>query len=1111
MSSDPSPSPAVEQDKYRLPTNVKPTHYNLSFWTDLESLKFGGFVTVDSIHCAALEVDQLQSLQIANQEGGRVTLNFFTALPTGSKAQLKIDYNAKLCGSLNGYYKCGWKKDGKTEYYALTHFQPTDARAAFPCFDEPALKSTWTITMISRSDTVNISNMSVESEVGYDPVSAALDMDLVRLLSTITKDVQWKITKFQKTPPMSSYLVAFANATPDIVHQAEFCLDVMAKVLPLYEKIFDIGYPLPKLDTLANWGLITGRTHAFLLDPQKTCIDAQKWVAKWWDNLYLNEGFASLVHYKVFPEWEVNSTFISAHLNRGLMLDAKQSSHPIEIFDSLSYSKAASEYIREERFLKGVSLYLKNHLPGNTVTQDLWAGISTATSEDITRLMSNWIVKTGFPLITVTETLSGIHVRQDRFLNSGPDANDETIWCVISVPAGSKYGTYISIRNVPLAILTVDKDGKAHIDKSAILEEKETTFAIDVTKNFKLNAETTGFYRVLYTPEHLSKIVAEAAKEDTVFSLSDRIGLIYDVLELAKAGMTKLSSFFTLVDIWRSETNCKYSSNCCFPEIHPSAALVWESILTGLNGVARAFEIDAQIDTTLRGFMHVRIVPSMISDVPKLRGRHYLRRWWSSVTQELRSRFAEYMKTGEDTMMPSNIKGIIFTAAARAGGREEFEALLNIIEITVNPADKKAAIAAIGSTQYLGLVQELFSYILTKACDQDVISYFAGLEHCSEETLPNGTASEGGPTSTGGLVMLLLLMCKKRHESYGGGERESSGGIGGRGGRVCVAPGLRQGCPHRAGLRHKSGGGESSSGVAAQAARVVRGSSRQSTAGALRGCAGAFASAGALRSDAHIVRERSRRQGAAVKTARTSASRRRCAGRSAGVARWCLHRAGTGTFVFASYGVHIGCAGAGAKATMAAMEWVRNQCWGGCDCDGVGTRSVTRRVQNQLHIRVQITRAWRWGWHKTCSGGRRVAFAWRGTGGVGIAVVNAAGARLCLHRAASYGGRGKSGGEGAFGSASHGEPLAWARLCWGHRTVAALSALPEAFWGGLEQCRGYARSQWASAAASTRGRSQWHPLLAAFDKDGAGEAEAAAEAQKIRKEIRHLAGVACAL
>ncbi|TCD68932.1 Aminopeptidase 2 mitochondrial, partial [Steccherinum ochraceum] len=175
---------------------------------------------------------------------------------------------------------------------------------------------------------------------------------------------------------------------------------------------------------------------------------------KWWDNLYLNEGFASLVSTftiivltasdlipvrlldKAFPEWKVHSNFVSTHLSRALKDDANTSSHPIEvpcpnsdmvnqIFDGLSYSKAASilrmlySYVGSEKFLHGVSIYLKEHLFANSVTEDLWQGIQTATGIDITRVMDNWVKKVGFPVITVTEVADGIHLRQDRFLDSG--------------------------------------------------------------------------------------------------------------------------------------------------------------------------------------------------------------------------------------------------------------------------------------------------------------------------------------------------------------------------------------------------------------------------------------------------------------------------------------------------------------------------------------------------------------------------------------------------------------------------------------------------------------------------------------------------------------------
>lgn len=177
-------------------------------------------------------------------------------------------------------------------------------------------------------------------------------------------------------------------------------------------------------------------------------------------------------------------------------------------------------------------------------------------------------------MITVTETSGGIHVRQDRFLNNGTaDADEnETLW--FGIFASTREKIFILFRNVPLGILTVDEDGQVNIDKTAFLEEREKNLAIDASKNFKLNAGTVGFCefhfpvddgfglisfedRVLYTPERLSKIATEAAKEDSVFSLNDRIGLLYDVSELSKAGLSKLSAFLTLVDTWRNEANCK--------------------------------------------------------------------------------------------------------------------------------------------------------------------------------------------------------------------------------------------------------------------------------------------------------------------------------------------------------------------------------------------------------------------------------------------------------------------------------------------------------------------------------------------------------------------------
>ncbi|KAG6832426.1 hypothetical protein H0H87_001586 [Tephrocybe sp. NHM501043] len=335
MASPLGSSVKKQDDQYRLPTDVKPKHYDVTIKTDLGRLEFEGFVKIRldvhrttssvtlnttalelgkaSIYSDALKSEQEPSEVTIVKESERVTYQFPTALPGGSTAHLKIGFSGKLLGSMTGYYKATYEIEGKQRVYALTQFEPTDARRAFPCWDEPLLKATFGITLISRADTVNLSNMPATSEDVYTPAAAKPNEhpDLAKLYSSL--DDTWKITQFQSTPPMSTYIVAFANghfehlessvkmplsgktiplriyATTDVIHQAQFALDVKASVLPLYEKVFDVEYPLPKLDTLVasdfdagameNWGLITGRTNALLLDPKKADLAAKKWVA----------------------------------------------------------------------------------------------------------------------------------------------------------------------------------------------------------------------------------------------------------------------------------------------------------------------------------------------------------------------------------------------------------------------------------------------------------------------------------------------------------------------------------------------------------------------------------------------------------------------------------------------------------------------------------------------------------------------------------------------------------------------------------------------------------------------------------------------------------------
>ncbi|KEP46132.1 leucyl aminopeptidase [Rhizoctonia solani 123E] len=582
---------------------------------------------------------------------------------------------------------------------------------------------------------------------------------------------------------MSSYLVAFANghfeflessytsplsgktrplriyATKDIIHQTQFALDVKAKVIPIYEKMFDIEYPLPKLDTLVahdfdmgameNWGLITGRTSAFLYDEKTSDLLAKKRVAtsqthecahmwfgdivtmNWWTSLWLKEGFATIVGEvvainQIFPEWRADSDFTTDDLERALKLDAKRSSHPVDvdcpdasqinqIFDALSYSKAASvlrmlsEYVGQETFLKGVSIYLKNHLYGNSDPQDLWNGISQAAGVDVGKMINDWLVKIGFPILAVTETADGIHIRQDRFLSTGDvtDEENQTIW------------------QVPLALLTTTSDGKSSTDHTVVLSEREGDFKLDTGKPWKINAKRVSVFRTAYTPERLSKLGEEAARLGSAFALEDRVELVSDAMTLARAGYGKTSGGLDLISHLRDETEY----------------LVWKTISSELSSLASVWwEQPQEVTDALRGFRRHLFVPlvkklgyeyndSESPDVHELRTIAITQSAIcrdESVIRELRMRFDHYRATGDGSKVPADLRRIIYHIAVQYGGEQEYEAVQRIAENPNSPTSKIAAMLAMTQTQDKGLIEKTLAYIETNVKNQDVVYYFNG-------------------------------------------------------------------------------------------------------------------------------------------------------------------------------------------------------------------------------------------------------------------------------------------------------------------------------------------------------------------------------------------------
>ncbi len=291
---------------------------------------------------------------------------------------------------------------------------------------------------------------------------------------------------------------------------------------------------------MENWGLITYRTTAVLFDEKASDAKyknriayvvahelAHQWFGNlvtmdWWNELWLNEGFATWVGWlatdKIHPDWHVWPQFVSEGMQTAFTLDSLRSSHPIEvpvkdaldvdqIFDAISYLKGSSvirmlaAHLGQEIFLKGVSNYLKAHTYSNARTNDLWSALSEASGQDVQALMDPWILKMGFPVVTVGEEPGQISVKQSRYLSTGDvkaEDNSTTWWVPLGLEgkAGSKAVTSIALTK-----------------KEDIVREIDDSF-------YKINKDTAGFYRTNYPPARLAKLGSQTER----LSISDKIG-----------------------------------------------------------------------------------------------------------------------------------------------------------------------------------------------------------------------------------------------------------------------------------------------------------------------------------------------------------------------------------------------------------------------------------------------------------------------------------------------------------------------------------------------------------------------------------------------------------
>jgi puromycin-sensitive aminopeptidase len=572
---------------FRLPRSIRPVRYDAFLSVDLERGAFTGRIRISlsvereaawiALHAAGLTVTRVTVTVGGTSLEGKVdayaaseTILLATGdmIPVG-RADLELTWTGAFSAGLRGLYRAG--------PLAATQFEAADARRVFPCLDEPGFKAPWSVAVEVPAGTAVLANgREIRRELRGER----------------------EVVTFAETPPLPTYLVALVAgpmaacaeervrgvpvrtwAIPEKADLTAFGQEAAVAVLPRLEDYFDVPYAFGKLDQIGlpdfefgameNAGLVTYRETALLLDPAAVSLPVKKRVAEvvthelahqwfgnwvtmqWWDDLWLNESFATWMAYKIVagwkPEWRIWLDFDQGKA-AALGLDALRSTHPVhaevrnpedmgEAFDLITYEKGGAvlrmieAWLGEEPFRKGIRAYMRRFARGNAVAADLWEALQEASGQPVTDLATGWIRQPGFPLVGLSRDGATIRLTQRRFL-SEPGARAEGTW------------------PVPVVLRYADDHGPR--ERRLLLHEPSAEVVLEAEGPVRWvfgNAGSTGFYRVDHAaPDRavLSLHLAELRPEE-------RIALLADEWALLRAGDRAPEPFLDLLAAFAGE------------------------------------------------------------------------------------------------------------------------------------------------------------------------------------------------------------------------------------------------------------------------------------------------------------------------------------------------------------------------------------------------------------------------------------------------------------------------------------------------------------------------------------------------------------------------------
>ncbi|KAJ0974462.1 hypothetical protein J5N97_016427 [Dioscorea zingiberensis] len=786
-------SPTQFKGHSRLPDLAIPRCYDLTLKLDLDACSFSGtvrilldvarptrFLVLNSLDLAIApgsviftSDDQgfIASVVVLEEADEILVLGFDETLHAG-RGVLEIGFSGVLNDHMRGFYRSTFVVDGVKRNMAVTQFEAVEARRCFPCWDEPALKATFKITVEVPCDLIVLSNMPIAKETIDGPV---------------------KTVYFEQSPIMSTYLVAVVVGMFDFVEdltsdgikvraycpigksdQGKFGLNIAVKSLELFKKYFSVPYALPKLDlvvipdfsggAMENYGLITFRDTALLYDEHFSAAANKQWIAtvvthevahqwfgnlvtmEWWTHLWLNEGFATWVSYLAadafFPEWNIWTLFMEQTAG-GLKLDSLTESHPIEvdvpharavdeIFDAISYKKGSSvirmleAYLGYDVFQKSLAAYIKRFAFQNAKTEDLWDVISAESGIPVKMMMETWTKQKGYPVVHVKYN-DFLEFEQSHFSISGSAEDAEWIvpitLCVGSYDKQKKFILDSKIRRLELSeILSLSEGNVSLTGKSTDGICQSDRLLI------KVNVEQTGFYRVKYD-DTLSTLLRKAIKGNSL-SAADKFGILDDAFALCVARQLPLSSLLSWMDVYKHELDYIVLSRLI--------NIILEVLKLSSNAIGNSFSKLKQYFISLLEISAEKLGWEQKSNeghqTAMLRGEvltalaildHEI------TSKEASRRFGIFLEDKSTPLLPPDTRKATYIAVMRSVNlrdKDGLDSLLKLYRDTDVAQEKARILSALASSPDPDIVVEALNFLLSSEIrDQEVIYGLSGI------------------------------------------------------------------------------------------------------------------------------------------------------------------------------------------------------------------------------------------------------------------------------------------------------------------------------------------------------------------------------------------------